>query len=152
MANAPLNKFAPSISGFTNIIFVGSSLKWEPLNRSRKFKVFPNILAYWQQHPSRRFDIATRTDIDVPASTYLGFEVNTFTDFYLTESLKFFVIWSAFFPGSHYKDIQGLPTNKDQAEALRIAVLNNTGCLEDKIPNISNDIAFTLNLGLEFKF
>ncbi len=152
LANAPLNKFAPSISGFTNIIFVGSSLKWEPLNRSRKFKVFPNILAYWQQHPSRRFDIATRTDIDVPASTYLGFEVNTFTDFYLTESLKFFVIWSAFFPGSHYKDIQGLPTNKDQAEALRIAVLNNTGCLEDKIPNISNDIAFTLNLGLEFKF
>jgi hypothetical protein len=152
LANVPLNKFAPSISGFTNIIFVGSSLKWEPLNRSRKFKVFPNILAYWQQHPSRKFDIAKQADIDVPASTYLGFEVNTFTDFYLTESLKFFVIWSAFFPGSHYKDIQGLPTNKDQAEALRIAVLNNTGCLEDKIPNISNDIAFTLNLGLEFKF
>lgn len=142
-----------TISGFTNIVFFGTSMKWEPVNATRKYKVFPNILAYWQERPTSKFDIATRSDIDVPASTYLGMEFNTFFDFYLTESMKFFFVWSAFLPGNHFSDIEGKPTNRDQIKALENFV-NNHGyeCSRDSIPNISDDIAFTLNLGLEFKF
>lgn len=144
------NAISPTLSGFANIIFVGTSMKWEPLNRARRFKIFPNILAYWQERPTRKFDIASRSDIDVPASTYLGLEFNTFCDFNLTPALKFFFIWSVFLPGGHYRDIQGKPINKEQLKALDR--LDTTGFTRDQIPNISDDIAFTLNLGLEFKF
>lgn len=144
------DKFSTTISGFTNIVFVGTSMKWEPLNAGRKYKVFPNIIAYWQESPTRRFDIASRMDSDKAASTYLGTEFNTFFDFYLTEPLKFYVVWSAFVPGKHFTDIKGKPTNKDQLKALENFVKNNHSI--ERIPNVSDDIAFTLNLGLQYKF
>ncbi len=143
-------KFSTTISGFTNIIFVGTSMKWEPMNVTRRFKVHPNIIAYWQESPTRRFDIPSRVDIDKPASTYLGTEFNTFFDFYLSEPLKFYVVWSAFVPGKHFTDIKGKPTSKDQLRALEN--FNEKGHSLDRVPNISDDIAFTVNLGLEFKF
>jgi len=139
-----------TISGFNNIVLVGTSMKWEPLNAGRRFKVHPNILAYWQESPTRKFDITSRVDTDCVASTYLGTEINTFFDFYYNDALKFFFIWSAFVPGHHFTDIKGKPISKDQAKALENFV--KEGLPIERIPNISDNIAFTLNLGLEFKF
>lgn len=144
------SRFSPTVSGVTNIVFVGGSMKWEPLEAERRFKIFPNILAYWQERPIRKFDIATRMDIDEPASTFLGVELNTFLDFKLKENLNLYWIWAVYFPGSHYKDIQGKPLNEEQLRVLDR--LDTTGFNRDRIPNISDDIAFTLNLGIEFKF
>jgi hypothetical protein len=143
-------RLSSTISGFTNIIFVGTSMKWEPVNAGRRFKVHPNILAYWQESPTRRFDLASRMDSDKSASTYLGTEVNTFFDFNLAEPFKFYVVWSAFIPGKHYTDLKGKPTTKDQIKALEAFV--KSGHPIERVPNISDDVAFTLNLGLEYKF
>lgn len=144
------SRFSPVVSGFTNIVFAGAGMKWEPQNVERKFTLHPNIIAYWQEHATRKFDIASRMDIDSPASTYLGLEFNTFFNVNVKKNLKFFVVWSTFLPGTHYKDIQGKPLNKDQLKALDR--LDSTGFSDDRVPNIRHDIAFTLNLGLEFKF
>jgi len=139
-----------TVSGLTNIVFVGTSMKWEPLNAGRRFKLHPNIIAYWQENPTRRFDIASRSDCDQAASTYLGVEVNTFCDFHYNDALKFFIVWSAFIPGTHFTHIKGKPTNKDQIKALEKFVKD--GHPIERIPNLSDNNAFTLNLGLDFKF
>ena len=49
------------------------------------------------------------------------------------------------------KELDSLrPLNKDQEAEL--ANLDRTGSVVDRIPNIGNDIAYTFNLGLEFRF
>jgi hypothetical protein len=139
-----------TISGFNNIVVVGSGMKWEPKNAGRRFKVHPNVLAYWLENPTRKFDLKSRVDSAERASTYLGTEVNTFSEFWYNDALKFFFIWSVFVPGGHYTDLKGKPTNKDQVKALEAFI--KSGQPIERIPNISDDLAFTLNLGLEFKF
>lgn len=139
-----------TISGFNNIVLVGASMKWEPKNAGRRFKIHPNVIAYWQENPTRKFDIASRLDTPHAASTYLGTEVNAFSEFWYNDALKFFFIWSVFVPGTHFTHIKGKPTTKEQVKALETFV--KKGFPLERIPNVSDDLAFTLNLGLEFKF
>jgi hypothetical protein len=138
-----------NISGFTNLIFVGSSLLWSPKVQSKGFNVRPNLLAYWQQHATKKFDIKTKMSSKEFARNFLGTELNCFFDINLLEELKLFVVGSAFIPGSHYKDIKGTPLNRDQQKILDL--LDPTG-FEDGIPLLGDDTAYTLNFGLEYRF
>lgn len=55
-----------------------------------------------------------------------------------------------FIAGKYYDDVRGIPLNSDQNSALNR--LDRTGFSADRIPNLGNDPAFTVNIGLEFKF
>lgn len=132
------SRFAQNVSGFTNLVFFGSSLTWEPKNWSKGLKVRPNILAYWEERSTGN------------ARTYLGTETNIFIDYYMFEQLKFFFVGSIFFPGTFYADRKGLPiTARQEAELDRP---DRTGFEEDRIPELGNDIAYTFNLGLTYEF
>jgi hypothetical protein len=143
------SKFAQEVSDFTNIIYTGMSIDWEPQEWEKNFKLNPNVLAYWQEKPTRKFDAFTKEFLDERASTYLGVELNIFAHYFLLKDLKLFFVGAVVFPGTHYKDIRGIPLTSDQDKALdrldRVAGV-------DRIPNLGSDTAFTYNLGLEFKF
>ncbi|HRN78364.1 MAG TPA: hypothetical protein PLU71_03935 [Candidatus Dependentiae bacterium] len=143
------SKFAQEVSDFTNLIYTGMALDWEPKGWEKNFKLNPNVLAYWQEKPTRKFDAFTKTFLDELASTYLGLELNLFAHYFLLKDLRLFFVGAVVFPGSHYTDIKGIPLNAEQDRALdRLdAVAGN-----DRIPNLGDDTAFTFNLGLEFKF
>ena len=143
------NQFSQNTSGFTNLVYVGSSILWEP-NWTKKFSLQPNILAYWQEKPTKKFDAKTARQLDCLASTYLGTEINIYVDYMVLKDLNLFVVASIFFPGQHYSDIKGKPLNAAQKALLDR--LDVTGFSEDRIPNIGDDTAYTFNLGLEFKF
>lgn len=138
------------VSGFTNLAFVGSGLHWYPKYDNRSFNIRPNVLAYWQQKPTNAFDRQTNMASDQLASNYLGTEVNAFISGELFKDFKFFCIGSVFIPGSHFKDIKGTPLNKDQLKLIDRS--DTTGILDDKNPLISDNIAFTINVGLECRF
>lgn len=144
------NRFAQTISGFTNIVYCGTSLKWEPTDWCSKFKVQPNILAYWQDKPTPKFDANLGRQIDELASTFLGVETNLFFDYYVFENSRFYFVGSIFFPGSHYRDIRGLPLTREQEEALNR--LNRSGFDGSRVPNLGDDAAYTFNIGIEFSF
>lgn len=138
------------LSGFTNLVFTGGSLMWVPRLNAKKFTVRPNILAYWQQHASHKFDIVTKMHTNELARNYLGTEVNTFFDISLLKDLKLFVVGSVFVPGGHYTDIKGTPLNRDQQRLLDL--LDPTGFSIDPIPLLGDDTAYTINFGLEYRF
>jgi len=142
-------RFVQQLSGFTNIIYCGSGLNWEPKGWSKKFAINPNILAFWQEKPTRKFDAFTKKFLDERASTYLGLELNTFANCYILENLNLYFVGALVFPGSHFTDIRGIPLNSEQDKALDR--LDPTG-VTDRIPNLGDDTAFTFNIGLEFKF
>jgi len=142
--------FAQTVNGFTNLVFCGGSVKWKPGHFKHAFMFMPNILAYWQEKPSKKFDALTNTQLDHPANTFLGIETNIFVDFYPVQALRMYFVASIFFPGTHYRDVRGLPLNAEQSAILD--QLDETGFSSDRLPNLGDDLAYTLNLGIEFKF
>ncbi len=149
-SNQASSRFAQTVNGFTNLVFIGSGLHWEPVGREKQFKVNPNVIVYWQEKPTNKFDAQTNTELDCFASTYLGTEVSLFAHYMVFKSTKLFLVGSVFFPGTHYRDIKGKPLNSDQQALLDR--LDRTGFSLDRIPNLGDDAAYTLNIGLEFRF
>lgn len=137
-------------SFFTNIVFTGASIEWNPKCWNRYVYVKPNILAYWQQHATKAFDINTGKNLPTDASKYLGYEVNLFSELELMADFRFFAVGSVFIPGTHYKDIKGKPLNSEQKKILDNAIKN--GANLDNLPLISNDAAYTFNIGLDIRF
>ena len=148
--NQAPSRFARVVSRFTNLVFAGVAAHWIPHDWKRKLEVNPNILAYWQEKPTNKFDAETKTRLEERASTFLGVEANVFIDYYLLDNLKVFLISSVFFAGQHFTDVKGQPLNEDQDKALDR--LDRTGFSRDRIPNLGDDTAYTFNLGLEFRF
>jgi hypothetical protein len=135
---APSRK-AQAISGFTNLVFCGTSLRWVPKTWEKPFEIHPNVLALWQER-----QIGT-------ARTFLGVETGLFINWSLLKDLKLFWVSSMFFPGSHYKDRMGTPVFT-QEEREFVDSNNPTGIKQDRIPGLGNNVAYTFNLGLIYTF
>jgi len=144
-----INPFSVKTSGFTNLIYGGSSILWKP-KLKREFNVQSNVIAYWEERAIRKFDAFTKSDLPCDASKFLGVETNVFMNYFPFTSTKFFFVGSLFFPGQHYKDIQGKPLNAEQEAALDD--LDQTDFDGAFIPNVGHDMAWTINAGIEFKF
>ena len=142
--------FGTTTTEFTNIIYGGVAVKWEPQNRAKKFKVYPNLLVYWQDFPSRKFDVTTKKELMDRSHRFLGSEINIFFDYYIFTDMKVFFVGSVFVPGTHYRDQIGRPLSPGQVAALN--VLDTTGDDDVLVPNLGTDTAYTINLGLEFRF
>lgn len=144
------SRFARTVNGFTNLVFLGSSAWWVPQDRKKPYSINPNVIAYWQEKPTHKFDAKTKQELNCLASTYLGTELNLFAHVMVLKDLKLFFVGAVFFPGTHYRDIKGKPLNSTQQALLDS--LDVTGFSDDRIPNIGDDISYVANIGLEFKF
>lgn len=144
------SKFSVSVSGFTNLVFCGTGMTWKPVSATKKFSINPNMLAFWQQFPSKKFDLITKKDSKDDARTFLGVETNVYFDYNLFKDLRLFLVTSIFFPGTHYEDIRGKPL--DRAQLAAISDLDVTGSSSAFVPNIGKDVSYTFNIGLEYKF
>lgn len=145
-------EFSAEVNGFTNLVFTGLALYWTPSNWQKKFSFNPNVLAYWEQHPTKKFDLATRSNSPQDARTFLGVEVNSFIFYNILPDLKLFFVGSVFVPGGHYADIRGKPLNADQNRALDRFERDGERISAEFLPNIGTDPGVTLNFGLEYNF
>jgi hypothetical protein len=134
---APSTK-AQAVSGFTNLVFCGTSLKWKPKSWKKPFEINPNVLALWQERQIGN------------ARTFLGVETGLFINYSLLKDLKLFWVSSMFFPGSHYKDRRGTPVQTDEERAFDNS--QNPTPIQDRIAGLGNNVAYTFNLGLIYTF
>lgn len=128
-----------AVSGFSNLMALGTSVLWKPVNNDHLIKVQPNIISFWQHYPTGN------------ARPYLGTELNLFVHYGMLENLEFFTTGSLFIPGSFYTD------RKDAAylnqEQLDVADQQDvTGFTADAVKGLNDNIALTLNMGLKFTF
>jgi hypothetical protein len=150
--------FTSGYSGFTNLAFFGAGTTWKPSFCSSESRVVinPNVFAYWAPHPGDKFDPVTgRNIIGVLAGKYMGTEVNAFLSYYPLESVKCFAIGSVFVPGQFFTDHRGKPFNAEEKKALEAWQKLNAGLENpnfDTLPNIGNNIGYTINIGVEFAF
>ncbi len=133
------SKEAQAISGFTNLVFCGTSLKWKPKSWKKQFEINPNVLALWQE---RKIGYAR---------TFLGVETGLFINYSLFKDLKLFWVSSLFFPGSHYKDRMGTSV-LTRAQEADLDSEDPTGYKQDRIAKQGANVAYTFNIGLIYSF
>lgn len=143
------DQFADVVNGFNNLRFGGVSCKYEPKDRARKLKINPNLLAYWQDDATNKFDLTTGLSSAELANKFLGTELNLIVAVGLTEDVTANFSGAVFFPGKHYDDIKGKPFNAAQRKALDAANLTS---IPSNLPVISSDRAYSINLGLCYAF
>jgi hypothetical protein len=146
------NAYPDSVSHFTNLIFCGSGLSAKGSFSKRPWSCNPNIMFFWQANQTKLFDRKTDTvSLTRPARSYLGTELNLFTDIIVLDDLKFFGITGIFWPGGHYKDVAGRPLNK--AQQAYFDSFDDTGTTTAKfVPTLGSNMAFFVQAGFEYLF
>jgi hypothetical protein len=144
------DRFAQNVTGFTNLVYCGLGFDWSPCRWDKQFSIRPNILAYWQEHATKKFSLRLQRTIDELASKFLGVELNVFSEVKLLTNLKAFIVAGVFFPGQYYKDVRGKPLTRSQQQQLKN--LNDTGFNRAKFPFLNDSTAFMLNWGFEYVF
>lgn len=143
--------YPSQISGFNNLMYLGSSINFIYEGKSYKWKWFPNILLYIQ--PSG-LEIYHQKIIDKlgknQINPFLGTEINLFLEILSKNILgfKIFLVGSMFIPGGYYNDIKYIPLDKKQENCMYGKQKDNSIF----IPLYNNNNAYYLNLGLEFAF
>jgi hypothetical protein len=107
--NATRDKHATFITGFTDIRYLGLGAEWTPADSKRNLSVKPNLVAYWDDFDTNKYDASAGQSTDELASKFMGVEANTTVSFELLKNIKASGSTSVFFPGTYYKDIKGLP-------------------------------------------
>lgn len=149
-SNQAPNPFSNQVSGFTNLVFGGTGIKWAPQGFKHRFTVHPNLISYWQHYQTKAYSAKLARHLDCNASAHLGVEGNLFFDYYPSKNVKLFGVGSIFVPGQHYADIKGMPLNREQQRVIE--EFNRTGFDETRTPNVSDNVSYTFNIGLQFNF
>lgn len=142
------NQYPQTVSRFTNVIYTGCSADIA----YKDWSINPNIISYWEEHPTRKFDEVAGHFVESLASPWMGIESNLFVDVKFSNQIKFFIVGALFFPGTFYADIKGRPLSDEQQRYL--ASLQRTGipAREERTPLVGDDMGYNLNIGMEYKF
>ena len=134
---------------FTNVIYAGISADYRYKATLGQWHINPNILWYWQDEPSRRFQSKKRGEksVHIPQlmDPFLGTELNILAELEIYKSCTFFLVGALFLPGTHYDQMKGLPLNEDQIRFVK----QKEGPCE---PLLGNDTAYLINFGLTVSF
>ncbi|HBL98144.1 TPA: hypothetical protein DDZ86_00705 [Candidatus Dependentiae bacterium] len=138
-----------SVTRFTNLMFTGGALWFEREWGHSIWKINPNVLAFWQQHPAR---LAVVDGREIFASRFLGTEANLYLEALVARGLTFFTVLGLFVPGSHFEDISGKPLSSAEQRYLDRRDRTGVGSTVEFAPTVGHDNAFFINAGFEYKF
>jgi len=146
----PIERFASDTPGFTNLIYTGLGLTCKYKNCANKeFSITPTLLGYWQEHPTKKFNLEEKRSTNANADLHLGTELSLWFDAKLLKSLKGFIYAGIFIPGQHYKDTKGKPLNAEQQKLLEKSTSNDSNV---KRFLLGDHFAKVLNFGFEYYF
>lgn len=137
-----------SVSRFSNLVYLATGLQWQENQYKVPFKFNPNVLIYWQEHSIGR--VVDTLGVLRPARMFLGVEANMFITCKLMKELEGYMVTSFFFPGTHFDDRTTFTLGQEEIDFLNRADV--TGFVSDRVPQLGNNIAYTVNIGLKYTF
>lgn len=146
---------ADSDASFTDLRFFGFGATWAPKSmKSRKFSINPNILFFWKDYKSKKYDrtyndCEGRVDPCCDADRFLGTEINVLAKMELLKDLTLIGNFGYFTPGSYYKDIKGTPMKGDLFNKLEEQDRQD---LPSERYRIGTSDAIYTQVALEYKF
>lgn len=134
-------------NSFTDMTFVGAGFDWKLAKRN--IDVNCNVLGFFKDKASLKYDSVADQSINENARKYLGTEANVNFTWNLLPGLDLAGQFAAFLPGSFYEDTKGTPLNTKFIAHVDKA--DTSGRTQAK-PRTGTDTAYHLNLGLQYKF
>jgi hypothetical protein len=135
---------------FSDLQLVGIGATWKPKGFARDFSVNPNVLGYWKAYEGYAYDAANKQSSTNKARPYLGTEFNLIAKCSLLKDLTFTGKFGLFQPGAFYSDMKGVPLSDDKFKQIEEDPRND---INDATSfRLSDDMAYHINCGLEFKF
>lgn len=148
----PNNARADEDTSFTDLHHFGIAGQWKPKVGSRQLTFNPNVMLFWKDHKSPKFDRTTNKASTCEfASSFMGTEVNLIATAEFFKDLTFYATFAAFFPGDYFRDISGVELSKD---FIRIIQQQNprNATIDPAQFRLRDDTAFHMNIGLSYKF
>jgi len=135
---------------FSDITYLGGGVhyKWK-----KDWCVKANILGYFKNHTSKAYTYAkggVDGVSDKNARNYLGSEANMVVEYEAFNGLTFAGEFAVFLPGSYYTDIKGTPLT--DSKVLKALDKPDTSGVEQENPRSGNDVAYHLNVGVQYSF
>jgi len=139
---------------FSDMQFVGGGLAWEPKKSCIKdLYINPNVIAFWKTHGEPKYDaVVGKASTTEMSSDFLGTEINLFTECSVVKDLMFFVNLAAFVPGQFFKDVKGLPLDKDFFDFVLEDQRNDIMPGDTAMFGLGTDTAYHVNVGFEYRF
>ncbi len=140
---------------FTDLHLAGLGATWTPSCGGKVISINPNAVFFWKDHESKKVNITGTGVNDWEASTtqnaskYMGYELNLVTECEMLKDLKIFGKFATFIPGAYFKDITGVPLDGDYW--AKVSKFKPAG-YSSKDFRLGHDIAYHMNLGMEYKF
>jgi hypothetical protein len=107
-------------NGITDMHMLGFGASWYPEGaKKRNFSLNPNVVFYWKQHDSYKYEIDVQdssnngTSSTERARKFLGTEFNLYAHYQLLKGLTLKGTVAIFIPGSFFHDIKGVPCQND---------------------------------------
>jgi hypothetical protein len=144
--------YPSKISRFTNLAYFGGSLDFKLEYTNYTWKFNPNVLYYMQMRPTMVLNETFANNIGtnrIPSS--LGLEANIFVECaaHKISGLKFFGVATMFVPGDYYRVLKKIPLDAKDYE-YRQNIKN--GIPTAFVPTMGNDLAYYINIGLEYVY
>ncbi len=135
---------------FSDLHHFGFSLDWKPTwKKSREITINPNVVFFWRDVASKKWDVTAGKASDEDASKFMGTEVNLLTKTELLDDLHVFANFGIFVPGQYFEDLEGIPLDGSFFDIASPAI--ETDLIKQKY-SLSHDTAYYLNVGFEYKF
>ncbi len=142
--------FGSDSPGFSNLIYGGIALDLKSNFCTKAIDWNFGLLSYWQDIPTHKFNLSTKTASPELASRHLGVELNCTITINSTKNLKGFLIGGLFIPGQHYVDITGMPLGPNDLAILES--IDADGIMLGSAPLLNSKTASVINFGLEYEF
>ncbi|HBS48040.1 TPA: hypothetical protein DEO28_02485 [Candidatus Dependentiae bacterium] len=151
MSIQPNDREAGDDGSFTDMQYFGTGLTWFPLEHDiKKCMIQTNVLGYFKNFKSHKYNATTDGyDPNHFASRFLGVELNFRVKYLMLKNLNFFTDFAIFLPGTYYKDMKGLPLRGDVFAKLD---LKDKSGINSANYRLSNNTAYLLNAGIDYKF
>jgi hypothetical protein len=146
-------------TSFTDLQLVGFGATWKPKCRIKGLSLNPNVLGFWKAHESYKVittpgtaTTPARTTVDTPnkARSYMGTELNILGKCTVITDLTMFANFAVFIPGGYYADVKGVPLSGDYFD--KVVQDDRNEVLDASQFRLSDDTAYHLNIGFEYKF
>lgn len=134
---------------FSDLEHVGLALNWKPNIKEALFTVNPNLMFFWKEFETNKFDKTTSAiSLTEKADKFMGTELNLALTATPVKDLTFQAVFAVFLPGQYFKDVAGVPLSDDFIKNIPAA---NAPADLTKF-RISYDPAYHINLGLSYSF
>jgi hypothetical protein len=142
---------------FSDLQHAGFGANWTPkFFKGKDLSINPNVMFFWKAHGTNKFNANAQppATTDERARHFMGTEMNILSRCTLIKDLAIFANLAMFIPGGYFTDVKGISLSGQYINRIadNIVADQRNDITDPTMFKLSDDTAYHVNVGFEFKF